>query len=160
AHPPGGDAGRGRRQGQGRPLPQDPGGPRFRHRDRSGRRPRGARLGDGQPVDHDPRRPESRAPASQMKATKCPGHFVALMLLGGTVGPDYQRPATPAPATWKEAGPWKEAAPRDAIAKGAWWELFGDPMLNELQKRADANPDLRAAVARVGQARAIARISE
>jgi len=85
----------------------------------------------------------------------------AALLAGCSVGPDYERPAADAPPAWKEAGPWKAAAPRDAIAKGAWWELFGDPLLNDLEAKADAaNPDLRAAVARVAQARAIARISE
>jgi len=85
----------------------------------------------------------------------------AALLAGCSVGPDYERPAPEAPPAWKEAGPWKAAAPRDGIAKGAWWELFGDPLLNDLEAKADAaNPDLRAAVARVAQARAIARISE
>ena len=86
----------------------------------------------------------------------------ALVLLSAcTVGPDYRRPRDPAPASWKEQGPWKEAAPRDAIAKGRWWELFGDPQLNELQElAAGANQELRAAVARVAQARAIARLTE
>ena len=93
----------------------------------------------------------------------------ALLPLGGstvltagcTVGPDYERPATSAPAGWKEAGPWKEAVPKDAIAKGAWWELFADPLLNDLEsKAAAANPDLKAAVARVAQARAVARLTE
>jgi multidrug efflux system outer membrane protein len=86
---------------------------------------------------------------------------LALLAASCTVGPDYERPAMEAPAAWKETGPWKEAAPRDAIAKGAWWELFGDPFLNELEERAAAaNPDLRAAVARVSQARAVARLTE
>lgn len=89
---------------------------------------------------------------------------IALVLLllaaGCTVGPDYERPAAGAPPAWKESGPWKAAAPRDAIAKGAWWEIFGDPLLNELQAKASGNLDLRAAVARVGQARAVARLSE
>jgi multidrug efflux system outer membrane protein len=86
---------------------------------------------------------------------------VAALLAGCSVGPDYERPTGEAPPGWKETGPWKAAAPRDAIAKGAWWELFGDPLLNDLEAKADAaNPDLRAAVARVAQARAIARISE
>jgi len=84
-----------------------------------------------------------------------------LVLASCTVGPDYERPAAEAPSGWKEAGPWKEAAPRDAIAKGAWWELFGDPLLNDLEARAAAeNLDLKAAVARVSQARAIARLTE
>jgi multidrug efflux system outer membrane protein len=86
----------------------------------------------------------------------------ALLLLAScSVGPDYARPSAEAPEGWKEAGPWKEAAPRDAIAKGTWWELFGDPILNELEIRAAwANQDLKAAVARVSQARAIARLAE
>jgi multidrug efflux system outer membrane protein len=84
-----------------------------------------------------------------------------LLLSACTVGPDYERPRDPAPPVWKESGPWKEAAPRDAIGKGRWWEIFGDPLLNELEARAaGANLELRAAVARVAQARAIARLEE
>ena len=87
--------------------------------------------------------------------------IVLLALSGCTVGPDYTPPREPAPPGWKESGPWKEAAPRDEIAKGRWWELFGDPLLNELQRHAAAaNQDLRAAVARVSQSRAIARLTE
>ena len=55
---------------------------------------------------------------------------LSLLLAGCTVGPDYARPDAESPAGWKEAGPWKEAAPRDALSKGPWWELFGDPLLN------------------------------
>jgi len=67
---------------------------------------------------------------------------------------------TVAPA-WREGAPWKEAAPADALAREDWWQIYGDPALNELQKRAGtANQDLKAAVARVDQARAAARISE
>ncbi len=87
--------------------------------------------------------------------------FATLLAASCTVGPDYERPAADAPAAWKEAGPWKEAAPRDTLSKGPWWELFGDPLLNDLEARAAAgNFDLKAAVARVAQARAIARLSE
>jgi multidrug efflux system outer membrane protein len=87
---------------------------------------------------------------------------LAIVLLGAcTVGPDYERPGAEAPASWKEAGPWKQAAPRDAIAKGDWWTLFGDPLLDDLEARAAAaNQELRAAVARVSQARSIARLTE
>jgi multidrug efflux system outer membrane protein len=82
-------------------------------------------------------------------------------LAGCTAGPDYEPPRETVPAGWKEQGPWKEAAPRDAIAKGRWWELFGDPTLNDLERQAAlANQDLRAAVARVSQARAVARLTE
>jgi multidrug efflux system outer membrane protein len=84
-----------------------------------------------------------------------------LLLASCDSGPDYERPAADAPPAWKETGPWKQAAPADAIARGAWWELFGDATLNELEAAAAANSwDLKAAFARVEQARAVARLSE
>ncbi len=83
--------------------------------------------------------------------------------VGCTVGPNYQRARVETPATWGEAlpGGWKEATPRDDIAKGNWWEIFGDPVLNDLETQTtSANESLKAAIARVTQARAIARIAE
>lgn len=88
---------------------------------------------------------------------------LALGLAGCAVGPDYKRAAEETPAAFKEAPPsgWKEATPRDDIAKGNWWEIFGDPVLNDLEiNAATANQSLKAAVARVTQARAVARITE
>jgi len=85
----------------------------------------------------------------------------ALLLAGCAVGPNYQRPPVDTPPAWKEAGPWKQAAPRDEIAKGDWWTLFGDATLDDLEKQATtSNQNLRAAVARVSEARATARIAE
>jgi multidrug efflux system outer membrane protein len=78
-----------------------------------------------------------------------------------TLGPDYQRPEVQVPTAFREEAPWKEAAPADALGKGEWWKIYGDAVLDDLQGRAlAANQDLRAAVARVDQARAAARISE
>lgn len=55
---------------------------------------------------------------------------------------------------------WKTAEPADALGRGEWWTLFRDPMLDELISRALANnQDLRAAAARVEQARAAAGIA-
>jgi multidrug efflux system outer membrane protein len=74
------------------------------------------------------------------------------------VGPDYRRPAAAptAPADWR----WKAAEPRDAVPKGAWWNVFNDDALARLETNALANnQDLRAAVARVDQARAAARLT-
>ncbi len=82
-------------------------------------------------------------------------------LTGCTMGPDYQRPEVTVPAAYREEAPWKEAAPADELDKGAWWQAYGDPVLDELQQRAQAtNQSLQAAIARVSQARAAARISE
>jgi outer membrane protein, multidrug efflux system len=76
------------------------------------------------------------------------------------VGPNYQRPAAPTPASFAdtELGAWKEAAPADAIARGNWWSVYNDPVLDRLERQAaESNQDLKAAVARVSQARALAR---
>lgn len=71
-------------------------------------------------------------------------------------GNDYVRPPATPPAAFVEAGPWKEAAPSDAIARSNWWEIFQDPVLNRLEEEARASsPRLQAAAARVEQARAI-----
>lgn len=71
-------------------------------------------------------------------------------------GKDYVRPAGTPPPAFAETGPWKEAAPNDAIARSNWWEIFQDPVLNKLEEDArTASPRLQAASARVEQARAI-----
>ncbi len=80
-----------------------------------------------------------------------------------TVGPNYRHPKSEVPPAFGEAPPagWKEAQPREEIAKGDWWAVFGDPVLNDLEKQAvGANQSLKAAVERVDQARALARITQ
>jgi len=75
-------------------------------------------------------------------------------------GPKYQKPEVSVPQNWQAPAPWREAAPKDSIAKGAWWTLFADPELNQFEERALANnQSLKAAVARLAEARAFARIS-
>ncbi len=91
---------------------------------------------------------------------------LALALATGctTLGPDYQRPKTDVPPAYKstnDLGAWKAGQPLDHLAKGAWWEHFNDATLNELEQRATlANQQLKAAFARVEQARATARVSK
>ncbi|MEO6181545.1 MAG: efflux transporter outer membrane subunit [Verrucomicrobiota bacterium] len=86
-----------------------------------------------------------------------------IFLSGCMVGPDYKRPVNDVPQTYKstnDMGAWKEAAPLDHLSKNAWWEIFGDAELNTLERRAlSANQELKAAVARVDQSRAVARMS-
>jgi NodT family efflux transporter outer membrane factor (OMF) lipoprotein len=78
------------------------------------------------------------------------------LLAGCAVGPDYVRPDAPMADTFKEAGEWKVAEPSDTVLRGAWWEMFGDPQLNELAAQIDAgNFDLAAADARFRQAQAL-----
>jgi multidrug efflux system outer membrane protein len=80
-----------------------------------------------------------------------------------SVGPDYTRPDVATPDGWRDGeilSAWKTATPSDSFARGEWWKLFSDPVLDELEARALAsNQDLRAAVARVEQSRAAAGIA-
>jgi len=77
--------------------------------------------------------------------------------LNGCAAPAYKVPQVAAtlPAAYKEAGPWTPAAPADAAARGAWWTVFNDPQLDQLETQLSAaNPTLAQAVARYDQARA------
>lgn len=79
-----------------------------------------------------------------------------------TVGPRYSRPAAPAPApnAWKTQPPWQQAAPKDAIPKGAWWEVFHDSTLDGYEQQLlQANQSLVAARDRLSQARSLARVA-
>ncbi len=78
---------------------------------------------------------------------------LTLVLVGCAVGPDYQRAAVPAPEAWREEPPALDPA---SLADLAWWELFQDEELRRLVQTAiEANKDLRIAVTRVDQARAV-----
>jgi len=80
---------------------------------------------------------------------------IAAFLAGCAVGPDYQRPAVDTPPKWTVEAPWREATPRDNLAKGEWWKAFGDAKLDELEAQALAqSPTLTIAAARLNQARA------
>ena len=79
-----------------------------------------------------------------------------------TVGPDFKQPTNAIPQNYKAAeyGSWKEGQPLDNLPKGNWWEIFGDTNLNALEVQAlQANQQLQAAIARVSQARDIARVA-
>jgi len=88
--------------------------------------------------------------------------LTALVITGCAVGPDYRRPeATTIPSVYAGVSKeWKVATPRAHLPKGNWWKIFGDPELNKLEaEAAEANQDLKAAVARFDQARAQADVA-
>jgi multidrug efflux system outer membrane protein len=79
-----------------------------------------------------------------------------MILSGCTVGPNYQRPAVPAPPAYQEPAPTADTATTPSPA--AWWEVFHDPKLNDLEVQAEkANRDIGIAVAHVDQADAARR---
>ena len=81
---------------------------------------------------------------------------IGLVLAGCAVGPNYSRPTVSAPAAFKEADGWRQAAPADTLDKGQWWTLFNDPVLNDLEARVEvSNQNLKAAEASYRQARAL-----
>ncbi|WP_017906870.1 efflux transporter outer membrane subunit [Pseudomonas asplenii] len=83
-----------------------------------------------------------------------------LMLSACAVGPDYQRPDAAAPAQYKEAAGWRQAQPSDSLARGAWWELYGDPVLNGLvEKLNSSNQTVAQSEAQFRQAQALVRSS-
>lgn len=96
------------------------------------------------------------------------GLAIGLLLAGCAVGPDYQRPDVDVPKAFKEASlspeaarQWKLAQPADALARGRWWAIFNDPILDKLEDQAmSANQDIKVAAARVRQARALRQNSE
>ncbi|MDB5886476.1 MAG: efflux system, outer rane lipoprotein NodT family [Polaromonas sp.] len=97
-----------------------------------------------------------------MRSTLPPCKLLAAALavaLGGcAIGPGYQRPATPDISAFKQAQGWVAAAPADALERGTWWSLFGDPVLDLLAARVNvSNQNIAAAVAAYAQARAVVR---
>src|SRR6476620_4895041 len=95
-----------------------------------------------------------------------------LVVAGCSLAPNYEKPDVNAPSAFKEtpvettasadkispaeAGTWKTAEPSEEVMRGEWWTIFDDAALNDLEKQAaDANQNLKAAAARVKEARAI-----
>ncbi|HEU5395701.1 MAG TPA: efflux transporter outer membrane subunit, partial [Verrucomicrobiae bacterium] len=79
-----------------------------------------------------------------------------------TIGPDYHPPTNSVPAGYKatEMGSWEKGRPLDNVPKGRWWTVFGDTNLDALENQAAAaNEEMKAAVARVDQSRATARVA-
>lgn len=71
----------------------------------------------------------------------------SLALPGCALGPDYERPMVETPAVWR-------ISPAEAAdtANIAWWEQFGDPVLNDLVRTGLLeNNDIRIAAARMEQ---------
>src|SRR5215472_18251863 len=83
-----------------------------------------------------------------MKRTRLIGVLAGpALLFACTVGPDYQRPDAPVPAQYKEAG-WKVGEPLDGVDRGAWWSVYEDQLLDDLERQIDVSSQtLKAAEA-------------
>ncbi|MEF7615494.1 efflux transporter outer membrane subunit [Aquincola sp. MAHUQ-54] len=86
------------------------------------------------------------------------GLALALAGCASTPLPDAS-PLSP-PAQFKEAPPagWLHAAPADLAARGPWWRLFDDPVLDRWVEAVEvSNQNVAAAAASYAQARALVR---
>lgn len=84
--------------------------------------------------------------------------FCSILAGCAPVGPRYARPQVPVPPQYRFV---EGAAQGESLADAPWWQVFDDPTLQALIREAVANNlDLRAAAARVEQARAQAGIAK
>ena len=92
--------------------------------------------------------------------------LLAVLVAGCSLAPAFEQPAVDTPPQWKELTPaergsWKTAQPAEAEPRGEWWKVFGDPTLDQLEADAiAANQSLKAAAARVTQARALVGVAK
>jgi NodT family efflux transporter outer membrane factor (OMF) lipoprotein len=85
-----------------------------------------------------------------------PACAVLMAVSGCAVGPDYQRPDAPMTEAFKATPNWKIADPVDDVAKGEWWKIYRDPVLDELMTQVvPNNQNIAIYVARVRQAQAL-----
>lgn len=90
------------------------------------------------------------------------GLLLSLIATGCTLGPDYLPPPAPVPPSYKEIAGWKLAEPRDTFDRGPWWSIYGDPVLDRLERQVEINNQniaaaeaaFRQSVALVKEARA------
>jgi multidrug efflux system outer membrane protein len=88
--------------------------------------------------------------------------LLSVAVAGCTVGPNYHAPSMPAPPAYKEAAPAPTATSTGAPAPAldAWWKVFGDSTLDDLEGQAvTANTDIKIAMTHVDQANAATRIA-
>ncbi len=90
--------------------------------------------------------------------TKALASWLVASLTACAVGPQYEGPPpVDTPAAFKQGqGEWIRAVPADTLDRGPWWQLFNDPVLNDLAQRVEvSNNNIAAAVAAYNQARAL-----
>ena len=89
----------------------------------------------------------------------CLGASACVSLLAGcTVGPNYHQPPVATAPAFEEPHAQATAQTPSDIAWSDWWTVFHDPVLDDLEgQAADANRDIRIAIAHVDEANAMAR---
>ncbi len=94
--------------------------------------------------------------------------LAAALVLAGCMGtptlpqPAHAGVAVPTRFSTESTSPlWTTAAPAEAQPRGAWWQSFADPVMNDLVERASTgNTSLQEAAARLAEARALLRSAD
>ena len=84
--------------------------------------------------------------------------FGAYLACACTVGPDYRRPDADVPTAFKELPPdgWKPGQPQELSDRGAWWSIYEDPVLDNLERQIDiSNQTLKISEAAYRQSVAV-----
>src|SRR5947209_2774362 len=87
--------------------------------------------------------------------------LIVAVAAGCSVGPNYKRPSTNPPATFRRAASDKSPnAGTNSFADQGWWCVYDDPQLRAYITEALTNStDIQIAAARVLQAEAVAHIT-
>jgi NodT family efflux transporter outer membrane factor (OMF) lipoprotein len=97
-------------------------------------------------------------PARHQSALLLGAVALVSILWSCAVGPRYVRPAAPTPPAYGESQLWTTAAPADTLDRGDWWNLFKDPVLDDLEHRVNvSNQNIAAADAAYRQSLALVR---
>jgi NodT family efflux transporter outer membrane factor (OMF) lipoprotein len=87
-----------------------------------------------------------------------------IAVTGCKVGPNYKAPAVPAPPAYSDDGHngnWSTAKPADNADRGAWWAVYGDAELTDLEQRcATSNQSIAAALHAYEQAHDLVRVAK
>jgi outer membrane protein, multidrug efflux system len=98
-------------------------------------------------------------PRSRALARVTPALALAALLGGCVMGPNFQRPETTPPPSWRGAASVPADLPSKPVARAfdgrRWWAVFKDPVLDGLVDEAvRQNLDLQTAALRIEEARA------
>ena len=97
--------------------------------------------------------PVQSRPGSRFLLVTSPILAVLFGLIGCSLGPNYKRPGLDVPQSFRDAPP---VVSTNSLADVKWWQIFKDENLQNLVRTALTNNyDLRIAMSRVDQARAI-----
>ena len=107
-------------------------------------------------------RPPTRGPGAGSILRSALLGLTGCGLVACSLGPHYKRPDIPPPEAWRNSAQQPPALPaaRPEWPSSDWWRGFDSPTLDDLMQQAQAaNDDIAAAIARIQQADAQARIA-